>query len=127
LSTGAAHGEGLAQPHFFELVSNTVGKVTGHARQVLLTQDTDNETKEKEVTAVRELFRALNDALQSWAGGSKDELIEDGDGSTEEEAMIRRWGQRWLRVFRRMGAIEEAFALEQKKDKMDTDGAEDIQ
>lgn len=31
--------------------------------------------------------------------------------------MIRRWGQRWLRVFQRLAAIEEAFVLEAGKEK----------
>lgn len=126
-----AHGtsEYLAQPHMYELVSNTVAKVTSHTRQVVKAPAGEAPAAEngegapdveKEATAMRELFRALNDALESWASGSKDELIEEGDGTSEKEALTRRWGQRWLRAFRRMGAVEEAFVLEQKKDQMDT-------
>ncbi|KAK0383376.1 hypothetical protein NLU13_9289 [Sarocladium strictum] len=128
-----AHGaaEYLAQPHVYELVSNTVAKVKSHTRQVIRSPNgsvpADDETGapdvEKEAASMKDLFGALNDALSSWANGSKDELIEAGDGSSEKEALTRRWGERWLRVFRRMGAVEEAFVLEQKKDKMDTSGA----
>jgi nuclear cap-binding protein subunit 1 len=103
----------------FELVANTIAKVTGRVRQLLLSADADAETRDKEVKAMRDLFRATNDALASWAGGSKDELMEQGDGSSEREAMIRRWGQRWLRVFQRQAAIEEAFVLDVTKDKME--------
>lgn len=123
-------GDALVQPHIFELVSNTISKVTSRARQILVSPETDEETRSKEAKTTQDLFRAMNDALVSWAGGSKDELMEEGDGSSDREAMIRRWGQRWLRVFKRMGAIEEAFALEagkaaaSKKDKMVTDEAE---
>ncbi|KAF4469734.1 hypothetical protein FALBO_3380 [Fusarium albosuccineum] len=127
-SSGTNGGDSLTEPHIFELVSNTVSKVTSRARQVLVSSETDEETRAKEAKSTQELFRAMNDALISWAGGSKDELMEEGDGTSDREAMIRRWGQRWLRVFKRMGAIEEAFALEAakdaSKDKMATDGVE---
>jgi nuclear cap-binding protein subunit 1 len=113
----SAAGQYLAEPHVFELVSNTVAKVTGRVRQILTSSDSDEETRDKEVAAMRDLFRSINDALSSWASGSKDEQMEDGDGSSEPEALIRRWGQRWLRVFQRMAAIEEAFVLEANKNK----------
>lgn len=115
-ANGTNGGDSLGQPHVFELVSNTVAKVTGRVRQIL-TSDAEEEAREKEVTAMRDLFRSINDALSSWAGGSKDEQIEGGDGSSEQEALIRKWGQRWLRVFQRMAAIEEAFVLEASKNK----------
>ena len=77
---------------------------------------------------MRDLFRAINDALASWAAGSKDQLMEDGDGSSAREAMIRRWGQRWLRVFNRLAAIEETFVTEAKNgrwnQKETTDGVQ---
>ncbi|KAF4980852.1 hypothetical protein FZEAL_3226 [Fusarium zealandicum] len=123
-SNGTNGGDALLEPHVFELVSNTICKVTSRARQVLTSPEADEETRTKETKTTQDLFRAMNDALASWAGGSKDELMEEGDGSSEREAMIRRWGQRWLRVFKRMGAIEEAFSLEVGKDRMATDGAE---
>ncbi|KFA45441.1 hypothetical protein S40293_10120 [Stachybotrys chartarum IBT 40293] len=118
-ASGTNGGDSLGQPHVFELVANTIAKVTGRVRQLLLSADADAETRDKEVKAMRDLFRATNDALASWAGGSKDELMEQGDGSSEREAMIRRWGQRWLRVFQRQAAIEEAFVLDATKDKME--------
>lgn len=118
-----SEGSSLAKPYIFELVRNTVGKVTGRARQVL-PAESDAEARDKEAAAMRELFRTLNDALSSWATGSKDEQLEQDDGSSEREAVVRRWGQRWLRVFQRHGAIEEAFVLEQsKRTEMDTDEA----
>ncbi|KPM41569.1 hypothetical protein AK830_g4945 [Neonectria ditissima] len=114
-ANGTNGGESLAQSHVFELVSNTVAKVTGRTRQLLVSPDADEETRTKEATATKDLFRAMNDALASWAGGNKDELMEGGDGTSDREALIRRWGQRWYRVFKRMGAIEEAFAIEAAK------------
>lgn len=115
-------GSALGEPHVFELITNTVAKVTGRVRQVLTAADSDPETREKEIKAMRELFVAINDALASWAGGSKDEMMEDGDGSSDQEAMIRQWGKRWLRVFTRVAAINEAFVLEVEKNSMVIDG-----
>ena len=112
----------LYEPHMYELLANTVVKVTSRVRQVLTSPDADSDTKEQETKAMRDLFRTINDSLSSWAGGSKDELMEQGDGSSDEEGMVRRWGQRWLRVFNRSAAMEEAFIMEANKDKMDTNG-----
>ncbi|KAG9506034.1 hypothetical protein J7337_003009 [Fusarium musae] len=127
-ANGTDGGDSLTEPHIFELVFNTIFKVTRRSRDVVAAPETDEETRFKEMKSTQDLFRAMNDALVSWAGGSKDELMEGGDGSSDREAMIRRWGQRWLRVFKRMGAIEEAFVLEASKnlgkDKMATDGVE---
>jgi nuclear cap-binding protein subunit 1 len=116
---GEGHGgDALAQPHVFEMVFHTIAKVTGRVRQVVSGgAEADDEVKAREIKAMRDLFRAMEDALVSWANGSKDEAMEDGDGSSEREALIRKWGERWLRVFRRRAAIEEAFLLEAGKDK----------
>ncbi|KAK2595788.1 Nuclear cap-binding protein subunit 1 [Conoideocrella luteorostrata] len=111
---GTQGGEALGQSHMYELMSNTVAKVSGRVRQLLTSPDADEETRAREVSGMRDLFRAINDALASWAAGSKDELMEDGDGSSAREGMIRRWGQRWLRVFQRLAAIEESFVAEAK-------------
>jgi len=64
----------------------------------------------------------MEDALLGWATGTKDQGMENanvengGEALAEEHAsLIREWGQRWLRVFRRKGAVEEAFLLEIEK------------
>ena len=127
---GATKGDALARAHVYELVFNTVIKVTGRVRQVVQKAAAqgqqpdamaDDETMDTEIRAMRELFRAIEDALVSWASGNKDEMVEmelgDGEGKTEREALVRRWGQRWLRVYRRRAAIEEAFLLEAAKER----------
>ena len=50
----------------------------------------------------------------SIANGSNDEQMERGDGSggLPEDGILRQWGHRWLRVFRRKAAVEEAFIAE---------------
>lgn len=123
---GKTKGEALAYSYIYEMVFNTVAKVTGRVRQVVsggqTAGDVDmsaDETREAEVKAMRELFRVLEDSLLGWASGSKDELMEDGsleDSAREErDRLVKRWGQRWLRVVRRRSAIEEAFLLEASK------------
>lgn len=129
---GKTKGEALARSYIYELVFNTVAKVTGRVRQVVSgqqqqssstpTDDVDmsaGETREAEIKSMRELFRVLEDSLVAWASGSKDELMEDGslDGADREERdrLVKRWGERWLRVVRRRSAIEEAFLLEAGK------------
>ncbi|KAG6010766.1 hypothetical protein E4U21_004154 [Claviceps maximensis] len=115
---GTQGGAALGQSHMFELITHTATKVSGRVRQLLTSPDADQETRDKETAFMRDLFRAINDALASWASGSKDQLMRDGsgdgDGSPDREAMIRRWGQRWQRVFLRLAAIEETFVTEAK-------------
>ena len=112
-SVGAGRrGSSLAKAWVFELVLNTVVKVTGRLRQVITSGGSTEgaEGQEDEVAAMRDLFRAMEDALVSWAEGTKDQMLD----ADEDEELVRRWGQRWLRVFRRRSAIEEAFLVEQK-------------
>lgn len=126
---GATRGDALARAHVYELVFTTVIKVTNRVRQVVrrsstpdaAMEDDADAAKDAEVAAMRDLFRAMEDALVSWAEGSKDEQVEmeigDGEGRSEREALVRRWGQQWLRVFRRRAAIEEAFLVEAAKER----------
>jgi len=103
------YGQALSKVWVFELVFNTVVKVTTRLRQVV--KGGANEGLQEEITAMRELFKAMNDALVSWAQGTKDQLMDPvvSDGG---EDLVQRWGERWLRVFRRRLAIEEAFLME---------------
>jgi len=144
---GASRGETLSHSHIYEMVFNTVSKVTGRVRQVAqkaATQalqlqlpkpdmDVDDEengadaqaqaqalddlraTRDMEIKAMRDLFKTTNDVLTSWADGTKDEMLDLG-GDGERERLVRRWGQRWLRVFRRRSAIEETFVVDALKE-----------
>ncbi|KAK4204309.1 putative nuclear cap-binding protein complex subunit 1 [Triangularia verruculosa] len=114
VQAGKTHGEALAFAHIYELVFNTVIKVTGRVRQLVIKASqpdemVDDETKDAEIKNMRELFRAIEDSLGAWAQGTKDEMLEREDGS---EGLVKRWGTRWLRVFKRRQAIEEAFLVE---------------
>lgn len=126
-STGGRKGDALAQAHVYELVSNTVNKVTGRVRQVVaLGDEVDEETRAADIKTMRDLFKAMDDALASWASGSKDEMLEGAEGSDQRDALLRQWGERWLRVFRRRAGIEEAFLLEAGPGAMDVDADDDI-
>ncbi|KAI1404541.1 MIF4G like-domain-containing protein [Hypoxylon fuscum] len=105
------YGQALSKPWVFELVFNTVVKVTSRLRQVINSGASDGT--EGEVTGTRELFKGMEDALISWAQGTKDQMMDPivSDGG---EDLVKRWGERWLRVFRRRSAIEETFLLENK-------------
>lgn len=129
---GKTQGEALAQGYIYELIFNTVMKVTGRVRQLVnkrisaITRDgvpdDDAETAaavEQEVSAMRSLFKDMEDALVAFATGTKDEIMETTDGldQTERERLVKRWGERWLRVYRRRAAIEEAYLIEKEKER----------
>ncbi|RCI08094.1 hypothetical protein L249_6278 [Ophiocordyceps polyrhachis-furcata BCC 54312] len=104
VSDGANGGRSLAQPHLLELVCNTMAKVSERVRHVLTVADATAEGCSQDIQAMRDLFRAIEDGLARWA--NKGQNVMDGG---EEADMIRRWASRWLRIFRRMAAIEESY------------------
>ena len=103
------------------MISATVGKVTNRMRQIVAARTSDglyepqlsvlDETLTRERGEMQSLFKFIEDAIVSVAAGSNDELMERGDGSGDlpEDEIIRQWGRRWLRVFRRKVGVEEAF------------------
>ena len=115
-------GATLARSYRYEMVSMTVSKVTGRVRQIVaarlqadLSPDllrTLEDTLGKERTEQTKLFAIIEDAMVSFMAGNKDEMLEaGGDGTSAEQTTIREWGARWLRVFRRKAAVEEAYIL----------------
>lgn len=128
----ANQGPRLSEAYVFEMTSATVGKVTGRVRQVVKAKNAKglmeeqkkmlNETVERERKGMKELFQVMEDPLVGWATGSKDQAVESGDMGPED-AMIRQWGERWLRVFRRKFAVEEAWYLEAEKAAVEANGA----
>lgn len=125
----ARDGNRLGESHVYEMISSTVGKVTGRVRQVvraglvpgLLPEQRAvvDQTVATERKGMKDLFALMEDSLMGWATGSKDQLVQSGDGTvTEDMEMIKQWGERWLRVFRRKFAVEEAWFLEIGKEKI---------
>jgi nuclear cap-binding protein subunit 1 len=126
---GRTKGEALATTHIYEMVFNTVVKVTGRVRQLAsrpaaAAGDTDDsETREREVGAMRELFAAIKNALAAWESSTADTTMADGgpeDGGEDAESrrrMVKRWAERWLRVFDRRKTVEEAFLVEAERER----------
>ncbi|KAH8431232.1 NCBP1 family protein [Aspergillus melleus] len=117
-------GSILAKTHVFEMIAATVGKVTNRLRQIVAARvqtglyepqlSVLDETLIREKADMQALFKVIEDSIAPVAGGSNDELMERGDGSGNlpEDAIIRQWGSRWLRAFRRKAAVEESFITE---------------
>lgn len=122
-------GDKLAESYIFEMVYGTVHKVTSRVRNLItqgsgkeMDQDKRMELEEtlvREKKAMEEMFAVLEEALVSWANGSKDQAMEAGLGETSDEKQIRTWAERWLRVFRRKMAVEQAYLIEATKPKLE--------
>ena len=117
-----ARGNILTHAHIYEMVASTVHKVTNRVRQIAIARNQRDlpadqkalldETLDKERVEMRRLFTLLEDALSGVAEGSADAMAESADQDEEVEELLRGWGRRWLRVFRRKMAVEEAWVLE---------------
>ena len=122
LSDQLGNGEGLVLSHVFEMVSSTVTKVTNRVRQIVVARNQPglpgdqvailDDTLSKERDEMGKLFAAIEDGLVGVAGGSADEMAESADRGLQGGALLRGWGGRWLRVFRRKMAVEEAWVQE---------------
>jgi nuclear cap-binding protein subunit 1 len=111
----------LARTWCYELVAKTCSKVVGRVhslvgkiRDPMLIED-ERQLLQKplnqEVAAMRSL---VEDACTSVAAGSEDGMIESSDQlRSEEEELLKAWGQKWVRVFRRRGAVEESWVKEE--------------
>lgn len=119
-----AAGKILAKTHVYEMISATIGKVTNRMRQIVLARiqpglyepqlSVLDETLGREKGDMHTLFKLIEDSIVSVSNSGSDLLFERGNGAgnQEEDELIRHWGHRWLRVFRRKAAVEEAFIFE---------------
>jgi len=115
-------GEPLCEAYMYEMVSVTMHKVTNHVRQIVLARNAPglpleqrkllDGTLERERGEMRTLFGVVEDALVGVAEGSVDAMAESADQDESGERILRAWGGRWLRVFRRKMAVEEAWVGE---------------
>ncbi|PGG95604.1 hypothetical protein AJ79_09957 [Helicocarpus griseus UAMH5409] len=116
-------GAALAKAHVYEMVAATMGKVCTRIRQIVAARvqpglvepqlSVIEETLQRERADVAAMFEVIEDALVSVAGGTGDGVMEFSEERVREEGgVIREWGNRWARVFRRMRAVEEAFVGE---------------
>ena len=115
-------GEILTESHIFEMISGTLGKVQRRVRQIVFARNQAgldveqkgllDETLARERDGMRQLFAVVEDALIGIAEGSADAMAENRNADSEGVGELRGWGLRWLRVFRRRAAVEEAWVAE---------------
>lgn len=115
-------GQILTHAHVYEVVASTIHKVTNRVRQIVVARNQRGlpseqvsileETLIKERGDMAQLFAVVEDALVGVATGVVDEMAESADQDGSGEAMLRGWGGRWLRVFRRKMAVEDAWVGE---------------
>ncbi|TKA81136.1 hypothetical protein B0A55_01641 [Friedmanniomyces simplex] len=115
-------GRALASLQVYELVSITMFKVTNRVRQVLRERNNMalpykqrqqiDEALPRERQGMRDLFAAIEDAVAGVAAGAQDEMVERYEDGDQEAEMVKMWGQKWLRVWRRKAAVEEAVVGE---------------
>jgi len=104
----------------YEVVAGALHKVTNRVRQLVKGRNEVSaeqrplldEALAREREETRMLFEVVEDALRGVAEGSADSMAESADADTEGMALLRGWGRRWLRVFRRKGAVEESWVGE---------------
>lgn len=115
-------GQILTHAHVYEMVASTIHKVTNRVRQIVVARNQRGlpseqvsileETLAKERGDMGQLFVVVEDALVGVATGIVDEMAESADQDGSGEVLLRSWGGRWLRVFRRKMAVEEAWVGE---------------
>lgn len=119
-------GEALTESWVFEMVANTVAKVTNRNRQIASARlqkglpqeqvDMVEATLTKDRDSARELFKYIEDSVRGVAEGAADRLLEkesNGELTTEEALLIREWGKRWHTVFVRKAQVEESVVGEE--------------
>lgn len=115
-------GQNLTKAYVYEMVASTLSKVTGRVRQIVTARNAPDLPSEQRavldhtLTSEREqmgeLFDLAEEALVSVAEGSNDMMAEGANADLDEEATLRQWGERWLRVIRRRRGLEEGWVLE---------------
>ena len=129
-------GEILTYAHIYEMVASTMHKVTNRVRQIVVARNQLglameqaailDETLRKERGDMGILFATVEDALVGIAAGVADGMTESRDQDEPADALLRTWGARWLRVFRRKMAVEEAWVGEALGVSQDTDVVEGV-
>lgn len=118
-------GEALTESWVYEMVSNTVAKVTNRNRQIASARlqkglpqeqiEMVEATLAKDRDNARDLFKYIEDSMRGVAEGAADGLIEkqsSGALTEEEVQLIKAWGKRWHTVFIRKAQVEESVVGE---------------
>jgi nuclear cap-binding protein subunit 1 len=116
-------GTVLSETWLYEMISGTVGKVTNRVRQIVAALRRPGlpeeqvgllkETLEREMGDMKALLGSIDDALLSLKEGNQDQMMEADSQSQTEDALVRSWGARWMRVFQRKYAVEENWIKEE--------------
>ena len=115
-------GNILAKYHVYEMLASTLQKVTNRVRQLATARNASTDPAQRALIGetlqtardeMRLLFTHVEDGLKSVAEGVADRMLDqEGGVDDEEQARLREWGVRWLRVFRRKLAVEESVVGE---------------
>lgn len=117
-------GRLLTKNWCYELITKTTNKMVTRVRQVVhkirdpRLSDEERSTLQaaldQEMSDMKALFAAVEDAVASVASASEDGMIESSDElRAEDEDLLRAWGSKWLRAFRRRSAVEESWVKEE--------------
>ncbi|PSK56622.1 hypothetical protein B9Z65_6246 [Elsinoe australis] len=121
-------GKGLARHEIFEMVWGTMGKVARRVADIgaaganpeLLSQEgveghvgVIEETLVRERGVMRDLYKLIEDVAGGVASGVEDGMVEVEEDGREEMGLVRLWGEKWLRTWRRRMAVEEARSGEE--------------
>ena len=112
-------GNLLAQAYAYEMVANTMAKVTNRVRQIVKARNQAglpapqiamlDGTLTKETQQMKELFLLLEDTLSKSSEDIADHLNgHEVDHESNSEA-LQDWKRKWLAVFRRKLRIEEIW------------------
>ena len=120
LSDRVGAGEGLTENWVYEMISNTVGKVSRSVQNLLTAKFTPNLDPQvraaadnafpTEREAVRDLLKLIQQSVQPIADGVADKFLEktgSGELSAHDATLLREWGKRWVAVFQRRALVEE--------------------
>lgn len=117
-------GTALATYWIYEMISSTTTKVANRVRAIvrasrqpgLLADQAEvlRQSLEKEMGDMKALFAVIEDALVPIRDGNQDQMMESSDQEREaEEAMVKIWGAKYLRVFQRKLVVEESWVREE--------------
>jgi nuclear cap-binding protein subunit 1 len=116
-------GAALAISWIYELISSTTTKVANRVRAIVRASrqpglpveqgEVLRQSLETEMADMRALFAIIEDVLIPIRDGNQDQMMESSDALREEEAMVKMWGAKYLRVFQRKLAVEESWVKDE--------------
>lgn len=109
----------LATTWIYEMVARTVAKVTTRLRQIVAARMQKDQSQEqinaldetlaRDRESMKALFATIEDAVVSVASGDNDRMMEMTEMDETQQELLRQWGMKWLRTFRRKYAVEDSI------------------